>query len=312
MAVMLLRRACIALVLFSFLLSARGFDDECSRENSRIARSHVDNTILPMLKSYFQSKQQQQDSAERDAGGDSDDGATNEDAPSAPLSDHTSDHVWNFVPAECPLHPLKDMFRAQEDVKHELHNGHYRCDVCGKVFRSGYHMDKHLQNRHRSIISESKSVCLADYCYMFGCDVRSSGRCNEKEVERKRLACQNVIHRCVPHSEEDHHHDKFFMSTHDELVRMFCETISCDGSEPLRAGYEEQSNGGTTFVVATMVSVLIVFSILIYYTVVFVYQSETRMSSDIRRRRRKPRNAVLAFLFDAWGGFVDIVKAKQD
>lgn len=70
---------------------------------------------------------------------------------------------------QCPLHSSLDIYQEQESHIHMNDNGYYQCSYCNKRFISQYYIDRHLDNYHNDKILTNSTVCLADYCPIFGC-----------------------------------------------------------------------------------------------------------------------------------------------
>ncbi|KAL5007342.1 hypothetical protein ScPMuIL_016148 [Solemya velum] len=82
--------------------------------------------------------------------------------------------VDSSMPQSCPLFLERDMYGAQESNKIMETINKWMCDYCGKSFLHEYFLDLHFQNRHSEYVrKEADTVCLADYCDYFRCDVVS-------------------------------------------------------------------------------------------------------------------------------------------
>ena len=103
---------------------------DCSRSDSRLVRRYLEAEIWPRLK------------------------ATD---------------VAGSLPSECPLNPRLDMYLAQEKKKVKKSKNEYKCGICGKIFRTEYYLDKHMDLKHGDHIDTEMDTCLADFCQIFGC-----------------------------------------------------------------------------------------------------------------------------------------------
>lgn len=65
---------------------------------------------------------------------------------------------------DCVLSKENDILRAQEAQKHLLQDGLWQCSLCNKIFRTEYHLDKHLARKHAEVRHEIGTTCLADLC----------------------------------------------------------------------------------------------------------------------------------------------------
>ncbi|XP_034237748.1 uncharacterized protein LOC117643147 isoform X2 [Thrips palmi] len=73
---------------------------------------------------------------------------------------------------ECPFHPSRDIFGAQQAAKQQHRASQWACAFCGKSFYTERHLDQHFDSRHRDSINMAEdAVCLADYCDVMRCEV---------------------------------------------------------------------------------------------------------------------------------------------
>ncbi|KAK3913974.1 Voltage-dependent calcium channel type A subunit alpha-1 [Frankliniella fusca] len=105
---------------------------------------------------------------------------------------------------ECPFHPSRDIFGAQQAAKQQHRPSQWACAFCGKSFYTEHHLDQHFDSRHRDSINMAEdAVCLADYCDVMRCEVLAareaqgpglagSGSGTDIEVWR---SSQNMAHR---------------------------------------------------------------------------------------------------------------------
>ena len=115
----------------------------------------------------------------------------------------------------CPIHPENDIFGSQETSKLQVGRMEWKCLLCQKHFKSEYYMDKHLHLKHSDkLLIAKNSVCLADYCSVFGCDdksllpptslskfgkVKNSKRsklfhiCNQDDIDEAKLKCESLL-----------------------------------------------------------------------------------------------------------------------
>eukprot|EP00238_Polyblepharides_amylifera_P001502 CAMPEP_0196572184 /NCGR_PEP_ID=MMETSP1081-20130531/2267_1 /TAXON_ID=36882 /ORGANISM="Pyramimonas amylifera, Strain CCMP720" /LENGTH=177 /DNA_ID=CAMNT_0041889401 /DNA_START=305 /DNA_END=838 /DNA_ORIENTATION=+ len=133
--------------------------------------------------------------------------------------------------AQCALHKHKDMFREHEEHKYELRRSQWKCNYCGKIFRTEAFLDTHFENRHSDHIPKGAEVCLADYCDLIHCDHDHPLRvkhehnffaCKPTDVEGKRHLCEAIAQKCFPREEGPD-----LANMHDFFVRQFCEAHTC-------------------------------------------------------------------------------------
>ena len=164
---------------------------DCSRSQSRLVRSYLEKEIWPLLQTG---------------------------------SGKDKRDVASSLPADCPLNPALDLYHDQEKKKTKLKGnskGHWKCEICGKVFRNEGYLDKHMDLKHHDRISPTADTCLADFCPVFGCSYKlkeNTSRnkkktnnkssiqtkkkftniepCTEKDVQQRRKQCEAIAESC--------------------------------------------------------------------------------------------------------------------
>ena len=58
------------------------------------------------------------------------------------------------LPAGCPLHSNNDCYLEQEAHKRELRKNVWKCEHCGKQFRTEFYIDRHMDNKHADKLNE--------------------------------------------------------------------------------------------------------------------------------------------------------------
>lgn len=121
------------------------------------------------------------------------------------------EHLWSRLydssiamklPESCPLNPNKELFYKQEKNKLCKHTGECSCQLCGKSFKNEFYMDKHLTLKHHDVVNHNATICLADFCPIFGC---SYHRTKESTTRKRDVAIDdkksfNVIEPCTEES----------------------------------------------------------------------------------------------------------------
>ena len=59
---------------------------------------------------------------------------------------------------ECPFHPSRDIFGAQQAAKQQHRPSQWTCAFCGKSFYTERHLDAHFDSRHGDSINMASSV----------------------------------------------------------------------------------------------------------------------------------------------------------
>lgn len=159
-------------------------DELCDRSRSRKVRTMIREIVLTELPDEMDG-----DSDEDDGGG------------------------YEF-PEGCQLDPELDMQLEHEQNKQMVHSREWKCNYCGKRFKTEAYLDKHMHRKHSSHLNGT--VCLADLCDVFGCDMGPTQgsvgsknleslrkKCDEKEMKRMAYRCNALIQRCFPPEESD-------------------------------------------------------------------------------------------------------------
>lgn len=191
---------------------------DCSRSQSRLVRDYLEKEIWPLLQTG------------RDKG---------------------KKEVSELLPADCPLNPALDLYEYQEKQKTKLKGssskGHWKCEICGKVFRNEMYLDKHMDLKHHDKLNLNADTCLADFCPVFGCSYKLKdsatstkyGRkkdktdstskkkftniepCTEADVQQRRNQCEAIAESCFhANSGAGHRAESFF-------VQNVCHHLSC-------------------------------------------------------------------------------------
>lgn len=233
--------------------AASGRAAACSRERSRHARAVLDEFFYPVVKAARYK-----------------------------------------LDAKCPISQVRDMYYEHETHKEPVkYSKHYwRSLYSGKVFKSEYYVDKHMERRHGDKIPPEADVCLADHCDLLQCDRHHSYLKNERkkhiwcdeeflvEIQGK---CRQVLSDCFP---ED------ISPTHDRAKKLsvyfnkyYCDQLTCHGVDGV---FELLGSHHDTTSVGYYVAMVFVFLIVgLYYASVYSWTSGRRVSLDVKRARRR-------------------------
>lgn len=111
--------------------------------------------------------------------------------------------------SKCPLHSSNDLYSIQEEHKSQEYASKWVCNFCGKAFYNENYLDKHFDNKHSDMLVKGSSVCLADFCDIFRCQLFENRRsdhfwekklCNEDRLRVLRRRCEALIRSCLPQS----------------------------------------------------------------------------------------------------------------
>lgn len=106
----------------------------------------------------------------------------------------------------CPLHPSRDLFREQEEVKNSNYQSGWICGYCGKWFYEERFLDQHFDNRHSGMLDAVvNATCLDDYCDILRCDlarIQDTSMIKGNHIWWKNALCKptemmNIKNRCL-------------------------------------------------------------------------------------------------------------------
>jgi hypothetical protein len=85
--------------------------------------------------------------------------------------------------------------------------------ICNKHFKNEFYIDKHMDNKHNNMLVNTTSICLADLCPIFGCEIKNKyikkvdskqfmnqPSCTKEDEERNKYKCQVLTKRCFSKS----------------------------------------------------------------------------------------------------------------
>ena len=106
----------------------------------------------------------------------------------------------------CPLHKDHDRLSAHEAKKRALSQFQWRCELCGKTFRSERYIDMHMDRKHLDTLAPGATTCLGEFCDILRCPGWIKGikaqlrddpaACVERDLEGRRHFCQHLMHDC--------------------------------------------------------------------------------------------------------------------
>ncbi|KAH3769567.1 uncharacterized protein LOC127844170 isoform X5 [Dreissena polymorpha] len=171
------------------------------------------------------------------------------------------------LPRSCPFHIHRDMYHDHESHKIEESYGKWYCNYCGKSFYAESFLDNHFSRRHpQHVYTGPDSVCLADYCDIFRCDV-ISGRvdptfwdtalCIEDDMVELATDCQEVFKRCFT---EKLNSGPVFEAI-NKTMSMVCSSLTC--SRYWFTGKVEENQW--LMLLKTFCTVFLIGSLIIYY-----------------------------------------------
>ncbi|CAI9113006.1 OLC1v1013526C2 [Oldenlandia corymbosa var. corymbosa] len=184
--------------------------------------------------------------------------------------------------SQCKLHPNNDLFRDQEEHKIHVDIHEWRCGYCKKSFRAENNLDQHFDNRHSNLL-KSNGKCLADLCGALHCDLMMDtksrkSKCNPAAAAKNRHLCESLADSCFPVN-----HSPSASRLHDLFLRQFCDAHTCSrGSKPFAKGGRKN-----TSVFYLAISILTLMLLPIFYTLVYLYQSQMRRGTQELKRISK-------------------------
>lgn len=204
------------------------------------------------------------------------------------------------LPAECDLHPWKDVHYEHNTMREPEIIGRrsFKCKKCHKTFKSWEYLDRHIQDRHQPGQGQEKAMasstnpttappptCLGRFCAFIPCDehaqtVISSLPEHHPERTRSAFMCKEVFAKCFPPSRSSQ-----FASAHEAMEAFFCE------GKPVRKAATSSSLSGIGSSNAVGISLRTVLSWSVLIVVIFYY-----LYSFISNRQPKPRAKGLGYI----------------
>jgi len=197
---------------------------------------------------------------------------------------------------DCPLSRARDVFYEHETHKEPVRHSknYWRSLYSGKVFKSEYYVDKHMERRHADKIPPGANVCLADYCDVLQCDRHASyvkgerertDHCDVSHVEDTRELCKRMLTECFPHRGD--RSDEKAKKLTAYFNKYYCEQMTCakiGGVFELMSAHHETA-GASYYILLGFVLLLVV----TYYVSVYSWVNGRHVSLDVQRARRRAR-----------------------
>lgn len=133
------------------------------------------------------------------------------------------------IPAKCPFNKDRNLYKSIESNKLELASANWKCDFCGKKFYSEDYLNRHMMKKHsQNINGDSSSVCVADYCDIFRCDLHEQypnikidyRTCDSKNTRKLQRKCEKTLNLCLP--------DAMQAYVYDTLSKALCASLTCE------------------------------------------------------------------------------------
>ena len=197
----------------------------------------------------------------------------------------------------CPLHSDHDRVLPHEQRKRALNKYQWKCNECGKVFKSEHYIDMHMARRHAALLSANATVCLGDFCDVLRCPSWLSGlrgsphQCQESVLLARRHFCQHMLHDCLVDESSAAGHLLF-----ESLDEVLCKPFNCETRAQLHAGAAVPSAAAlgadadqTSGFYYVMAAVLIICIGALYVSMYCYYSAASVGRGDLRARRRRGR-----------------------
>ncbi|CAI9735529.1 finger, C2H2-type domain-containing [Octopus vulgaris] len=177
------------------------------------------------------------------------------------------------MPYSCPFTEERDVYIIQERQKYMKSLTKWHCSFCGKEFYGENYLDKHFDNRHPQYVrTGNDSVCLADYCDVFRCEILSGALepnywdmalCLEDDMFELQQKCMEVIKECIPSTASTN------SSRHiqDVFSNEVCSFLDC--RRYWEAPFPQGASIGTAAYI--IMSVILVFFLSLYYCIAYHY-----------------------------------------
>jgi len=222
----------------------------------------------------------------------------------------------------CPFHPTLDRFREQEEralttpfmirtYRSPMAHRAHRCQLCEKQFKNQFYLDMHLDRKHEAVIPQEATVCLADYCDIFGCDALGAEEatsqglhpkdrvCDAHYMEKTRLHCNAIFDKCVDVNTGNRIH-----RLHDNVIAKICHPLGCgkDGKaisvSSLALERVEKSSISSVFYYVFVG--LVIMGVVLYYVMFCILRSEHQRQRDFQVLRPVPLGAQGRPWYAAW------------
>lgn len=196
--------------------------------------------------------------------------------------------------ASCELFGDRDIYLQQELNKLEEAASKWVCQFCGKAFYEQRFLDMHFESRHADSIKRgADTVCLADYCDIFRCEVLSArgknqpkywdkALCRDKDLKLLQDRCKAVTKKCVPPQLSNMERHIFLEKLNEHL----CDYLTCTRFWELPET-ELHPVSTALYIVATA---MLIFGLLVYYYIAYThfYTDESLLSDTVERKRTAP------------------------
>ncbi|XP_076470028.1 uncharacterized protein LOC143300314 [Babylonia areolata] len=164
-------------------------------------------------------------------------------------------------------------FENRHSDQLQVNGVNWYCHFCGKAFMTEYYLDLHFENRHSDQLQMHNSVCLADMCEVFRCDV--IGRrvvadfwdvalCLEDDMKILHHKCSLMVKSCVPSGLTENETRRLT----DQTMKELCSYLTC--SKYWEIPFDARITDGSTGLYIIMV-VMVIFCVIIYYFIFFAY-----------------------------------------
>ncbi|CAE1245290.1 unnamed protein product [Acanthosepion pharaonis] len=177
------------------------------------------------------------------------------------------------MPYLCPFTEERDLFIIQERQKYMKSLTKWHCNFCGKDFYAENFLDKHFDNRHSEYVRKGNdSVCLADYCDIFRCEIIGGllepdywdmALCLEDDMYELQQKCMDIIKECIPPT-TSHNASRYIQ---DVFSNEICSFLDC--RRYWEAPFPENTSIGTAAYI--ILSVILVFFLVLYYCIAYHY-----------------------------------------
>lgn len=200
--------------------------------------------------------------------------------------------------SKCPLHPSNDLYSVQEGHKIQEHGTKWVCNFCGKAFYNENYLDRHFDNKHSDRLVKGSTVCLADFCDIFRCEVFENERsdhfwekklCNEDRMHVHKKRCETLIRSCLPQANLSVEQE---LEIYDAIGANTCSLLNCkDYWKP-----PNEMIPAWKIILYSVVTPFFLMGLIVYYYAMIDYYFgdfpvESEASDDEERRFSSSRNS---------------------
>ncbi|KAH3888417.1 hypothetical protein DPMN_012452 [Dreissena polymorpha] len=196
------------------------------------------------------------------------------------------------VPNKCPFLKERDRYLANEEHKERESSSKWVCGYCGKAFIGEVYLDNHFNKRHpETVYQGDNSVCLADQCEVFRCDVLTGvakptfwdvSLCMEEDMQDLTDDCLELMDLCIPETLQWN----ASRALKGLLAKSVCSFLTCKKYFEAPENIKSEDDGPLSISYVVLTIFLAIIFILYYCVAVNYFWFDT--FSDLHDDERRP------------------------